>query len=364
MRFMKRPRPTGVAGFFLAALLVSSAWASVSPPPQPGTLNYIEGRAFEGGQPFNGNSVGIIELTAGESLSTEEGKVEILLTPGIFFRLDDRSSMRMISPGLADTVLQLQNGRAMVDVASILPENNVRINECGASTQLLKVGLYDFDASRGLIRVFDGKALVQAGSKQIEVGGGHQLDLNMIGKLKTRRFDKNTYTDDFYRWSSLRSSYLAEANVDAARNYAGGGLIPAGNWCGSGWYWNQGFDAYTFIPGDGVYYDPFGWGFLFAVARLRCALLGLRMGPLRIRWLRIRPLWIRCLWPSPLRTRLPSAIWSPGSRLATWRARTHFRCRRWSIWRRAQPRRRFRWWIQRWRIPRRWWVWRRTPLDE
>jgi len=261
MRFMKRPRPTGVAGFFLAALLVSSAWASVSPPPQPGTLNYIEGRAFEGGQPLNGNSVGIIELTAGESLSTEEGKVEILLTPGIFFRLDDRSSMRMISPGLADTVLQLQNGRAMVDVASILPENNVRINECGASTQLLKVGLYDFDASRGLIRVFDGKALVQAGSKQIEVGGGHQLDLNMIGKLKTRRFDKNTYTDDFYRWSSLRSSYLAEANVDAARNYAGGGLIPAGNWCGSGWYWNQGFDAYTFIPGDGVYYDPFGWGF-------------------------------------------------------------------------------------------------------
>ena len=26
--------------------------------------------------------------------------------------------------------------------------------------------------------------------------------------------------DDFYRWASLRSSYLAEANVDQARRYA------------------------------------------------------------------------------------------------------------------------------------------------
>jgi len=42
----------------------------------------------------------------------------------------------------------LQKGRAMVEVADIHPENNVRVTEGGASAQLLKAGLYDFDADR------------------------------------------------------------------------------------------------------------------------------------------------------------------------------------------------------------------------
>ena len=78
--------------------------------------------------------------------------------------------------------------------------------------------------------------------------------------LKPRKFDKNAYTDDFYRWASLRSSYLAEANVDAARRY-GGEAGWYGGWYGEGWYWDPWFGAYTFIPGDGIFFDPFGWGF-------------------------------------------------------------------------------------------------------
>src|ERR1039458_1435737 len=138
---------------------------------------------------------------------------------GIFFRVDDNSSVRMISPGLADTVVALQKGRAMVEVADIRPENNVRVTEGGASAQLLKAGLYDFDADRGVIRVFDGKASVQTMGRLIEVNSGRQVILNATGKPKARKFDKKAYADDFYRWGSLRSSYLAEANVDAARAY-------------------------------------------------------------------------------------------------------------------------------------------------
>ena len=60
-----------------------------------------------------------------------------------------------------------------------------------------------------------------------------------------------------YRFSSLRSQYLAEANGDAARLYAGGGP----GWYGAGWYWDPWFTAYTWIPGNGYFYSPFGWGF-------------------------------------------------------------------------------------------------------
>ena len=58
-----------------------------------------------------------------------------------------------------------------------------------------------------------------------------------------------------YRWSSLRSSYTAEANVDRAQTYTMGG------WYAPGWDWDPYFSCYTFIPGDGIFYSPFGWGF-------------------------------------------------------------------------------------------------------
>jgi hypothetical protein len=261
---MKRSRLKPVTGIFLAALLSSPVWGSI--PPQPGTINYIEGQAAIGAQALTEKSVGSAKLEAGQSLSTENGRAEILLTPGIFLRVGDHSSLEMNSPGLADTIMTLEKGRAIVEVADIHPENNVRISEDGSSTQLKKAGLYEFDADRDVVRVFDGKATVQVADKQIEVKGGHELTLNAAGELKERGFDKKASMDDFYRWASLRSSYLAEANVDQAQRYAAAPGFAAGGWYangwyGNGWYWDPWFSAYTFIPGDGIFYDPFGWGF-------------------------------------------------------------------------------------------------------
>jgi len=259
---MKRSQFALLGGFLLA---VSSARATVpaqpSVPAQPGTINYIEGNASMGGQALGQTSVGSATLAAGQLVSTRNGKVEILLTPGIFFRLGNNSSAEMVSPGLADTVLTLQKGRALVEVDQILPANNVRINEGSASTQLKKVGLYDFDADRGQLRVFDGEAQVHVGDQQIKVKGGHELAFNATGKLKAQDFDKKASEDDFYRWSSLRSSYISEANVDTARLYVGAGGFYGPGWFGNGWYWDPYFSAYTFIPGDGVFFSPFGWGY-------------------------------------------------------------------------------------------------------
>jgi hypothetical protein len=244
-----------------AVLLSSPAWASI--PPQPGVLNYVEGQAAIGGQVLGQSSVGSVKLSAGESLATQNGKAELLLTPGVFLRIAENSEIQMVSPDLANTVLTLQRGRALVEVDRIYTANNVRINENGASVQLTKPGLYDFDADHGQVRVFDGKAEAQVGGRTISLNKGHELTLNQP-KLKARGFDQKAYQDEFFRWASLRSSYLAEANVDAARQYASTSPYPgyyAGGWYGTGWYWDPWFSAYTFIPGDGIFYSPFGWGF-------------------------------------------------------------------------------------------------------
>jgi len=99
--------------------------------------------------------------------------------------------------------------------------------------------------------------MVQEGDQQVKVKGGHEVNVANAGQLKSSKFDQAGYAQsDLYRFSNLRSQYLAEANVDAAGAYVGGL-----GWYGAGWYWDPFFTAYTWIPGDGIFYSPFGWGF-------------------------------------------------------------------------------------------------------
>ena len=238
----------------------------------------MEGSAAIGTQTLASNSVGSVNLQAGQTLETQSGKAEVLLTPGVFLRLDENSSVKMISPSITDTQLAIASGNAMIEVAEIHPENDIRISEDGATTRLLKTGLYGFDAAQDQVRVFEGKAMVQDGDHQITVKSGHQLTLNTSTKLKAQKFDKKEYEQsDLYRWSSLRSSYLSEANRDAARIYVANGWYGPG-WIGAGWYWDPWYSAYTFLPGNGIFYSPFGWGFYSPLVAYRTGFYGGGLG--------------------------------------------------------------------------------------
>src|SRR5579864_5598819 len=248
---------------FLAVILCAPAWAETANAKAavPGTLNYVEGQVSIGNQALNSKSIGNAELQPGESLVTEKGKAEVLLTPGVFLRIGNNSSVKMISCSLTDTEVEVDRGHAMVEVAEIHPENSIRVDDAGTTTQLLKTGLYDFNQNQRELRVFDGKAFVESGHEHVDVKGSREITLASNDLSKARKFDKKSYEEgDLYRWSSLRSGYLAEANVDAAGMYAVNGW-GGPSWLGADWYWDPWFDAFTFIPGDGVFYSPFGWGF-------------------------------------------------------------------------------------------------------
>ena len=75
--------------------------------------------------------MGSIELGTGQSLTTNTGKAEVLLTPGVFLRVGENSSVTMISPSLTRTELRVEKGQATAEVAEIRPENNLRIAQDG-----------------------------------------------------------------------------------------------------------------------------------------------------------------------------------------------------------------------------------------
>jgi FecR protein len=262
---MQPPILKAIARLSMSTILCSAALAADASAKSavPGTLNYVEGQASIGTEALDSKSIGSAQLQTGESLTTGNGKAEVLLTPGVFLRVGSDSSVKMISPGLTNTDISLDHGHAMVEVAEIHSENDIRISAGGTTTELLKTGLYDFDLRQSELRVYDGKADVMENGQHTTVKGGHEVSLIVNATLKPQKFDKKQYEEgDLYRWSSLRSAYLAEANVNAAGIYAENGWGPWGpGWWGADWYWDPWFGAYTFIPGDSIFYSPFGWGF-------------------------------------------------------------------------------------------------------
>jgi hypothetical protein len=194
-------------------------------------------------------------MEPGEVLSTQTGKAEVLLTPGVFLRLDDNSAVKMISPDLTRTQVEVLKGRAAVEVDQIFPQNDLEIADGGVSTQIVKPGFYEFNANQPAALVFQGKAVVNEGDgKYKEIKDHHEMTLGANAREKSLSFDTRDAQDQFYSWSSLRSQYLSEANGQIAGQYAG---VSGFN---SGWYWNPYMSDYTFI-GMGPYWSPFGFGF-------------------------------------------------------------------------------------------------------
>jgi FecR protein len=227
---------------FLAAVLSLPAWASNTDTNSalPGTLNYVEGQAQFNGTSLNSKSVGQSTLEVGQTLKTQDGKAELLLTPGVFLRSGENTSVKMIADSLTNTELDLVKGHAMVEVTLLYKQNDIRIQEGNAIARLIKTGLYDFDLNHNQIRVLNGEAIVKEGDREITLKGNHEISLTENAPRKTSHFDKKAYqNNDLYAWNSLRSTYLAEANIGSdqwaiANGWYGWGWGP--DWWGPGWW--------------------------------------------------------------------------------------------------------------------------------
>ncbi len=250
-----------LAGFFVA-VVCAMPQATIS--ARPGAINYIDGQAYLNGQPIAQKNIGKRLLDANETLSTDSGKAEMLLTPGVFLRIGDNSAVRMISPSLTHTQVEVVRGEAMVEVAELLKENEIELVNHGGSITLLRVGLYRINASDpASVAVIDGKANVMLGDQKLELGRGHETLLT--SSLKSEKFDRKQ-EDDLYAWSNIRAEYVAGTSYASARSAMSSGFSSwnsygYGGGYGPGWMYNSGFNSWGYLPGAGYAYSPFGWGF-------------------------------------------------------------------------------------------------------
>src|SRR5260370_23114050 len=240
----------------IALLAAGSAYGEYGISADSGVVQYVQGRAL-----LNDNAVDpkfgqFPEIKENQIFRTEEARAEILLTPGVFLRLSENSSIRMVSNRLTDTRVEVLEGSAMVECNELLKDqakdNAITLLYKGNTMLLVKHGLYRLDTDPARFRVYDGEAIVKGESGQLTLRGGKQTSLG--GVLMAENFDKKL-TDELYLWSSQRSGYLAKANVSSAI-----GLRNTGYSRGfSGWQWNSLFGLYTWVPYQGGFYSPFGF---------------------------------------------------------------------------------------------------------
>jgi hypothetical protein len=222
----------------------------------PGTINYVEGQATLNGQPLMPGETSNTVVQPNQAIDTQAGYVEVLLTPGAFLRIGNNSEVVIPALGLANIQVQVVRGSAMIEAADLVKDTVMQVSMNGATVQIEKRGLYQFDANQQLVRVLDGKAKVLEASRVKSVDKGDQVVLTSAN-LKTHGFDKQfAEADPLYVWSKARSEAESQANVAVASN-----IGAYGGWYGPGWYWDPFWAEYAYLPGTGFLYSPFGWGF-------------------------------------------------------------------------------------------------------
>src|ERR1041385_381178 len=81
-----------------------------------GLLNKVEGTVKLDGKQAEPKFGEFPEMKLGQTLTTEDGRVEVLLTPGTYMRVNENSSFEMVNNKLADTRVKILSGTVLLEV--------------------------------------------------------------------------------------------------------------------------------------------------------------------------------------------------------------------------------------------------------
>lgn len=272
-----------VMGIAVAAVVLGSGWVGFGQtaamgagqaPASVATVRYVDGWVMLNGHPLVPGESATEIVKPGEFVQTGDGKVEIQLIPGVRLRLDDRSAAMMVTTDAKRIEVEVERGRAQVEVDRIEKENYILIDQKDGGTQLLKPGLYEFDANKNMMRVFEGEAAVFGGTGSAAVVGERSVTVKEGREIavtttlgKAVEFDRDTVVakDGLYQWGGERAQESGGEGGGGA-DYAGSGepgyspnVYP---------YYTYGWPGYGFYPygyGYGYYgpvvYSGFGFGY-------------------------------------------------------------------------------------------------------
>jgi hypothetical protein len=224
----------------LAALFSFAACANAQTviSTHSGVVHYFEGAVFLGGHPLENRLGKFANMADGSELRTEQGRAEVLLTPGVVLRLDQNSALRMLSNSLDDTRVELLAGSATIDAGEPVPGTSLTVLENKSEIRLSQAGLYRLDLSPARLSVREGEAQVtlSGAANPVSIERGMNLPLTEDALALGSAPATDEARDGLDNWSKGREDSVSADNQIAANiqdpanvdTTAGAGLYPAG----------------------------------------------------------------------------------------------------------------------------------------
>jgi hypothetical protein len=208
------------------------------------------------------------QMRRGDLLSTEAGAfAEVLLNPGTYLRLNEKSTIRAIDTSLTSIEFELVSGSAILEAGEIDKRIPVRIRTANGTFFVKREGLIRFDLLAGATQVAVRQGEVRMGTlEQVLENEGPKIGRGKMALIKGQsvstpelasalsKVDRDAF-DNFDVWSFNRARALVNANNSAL------GLSRSENSLASGWFFDPFSGSYTFIPRNSLFFSPYGFGF-------------------------------------------------------------------------------------------------------
>jgi hypothetical protein len=181
-----------------------------------GVIYFFEGTVYLGDQALERYPGKFPCVPQGAELRTADGRAEVLLTPGVFLRMGERSAIRMVANDLTDTQVELQTGSAIVDSGEPNANTSVTLIYKDWKVHFVQKGSYRVDSDPPRLRVIQGEAEVSAGSagQPISVEPGMSLPFASVLVPERSSWEHGDALSD---WASGRGESISADNAITAQ---------------------------------------------------------------------------------------------------------------------------------------------------
>ncbi len=255
--------PSGWGGEAIAQHLIST---------KAGFVNRAEGRVeierYGSVDEERGRASTGTQMRNGDRLSTQaDGLAEVLLNPGTYLRLSPRTQIRAVETNLSSIHFELVRGSIILEVGEVGKTSPIQLDTPQGPLTIQRDGLHRIEAKGGVTRIavrqgdlWIGQPADVLRKQGTRIGRGKLATLQPgTSAPLLARLDKDQ-ADDFDRWSFSRAQTLVTANNIALRDSQSlTSLSP-------GWFFNPLTGGYTFIPRNGLFFSPYGFGFFNSFA--------------------------------------------------------------------------------------------------
>jgi hypothetical protein len=180
-----------------------------------GIVHFWEGAVYLGDHLLESHPGKFPSVPLGVELGTARGRAEVLLTPGVFIRIGENSTIRMIGNELSDTRVELLAGSAVMDSSEANSGTSVRLIYRNWSVRLLEQGVYRIDSDPPRLWVLQGKADVSADTHEGTLSVAQGMNVEFARVLVPERSVGQPH-DALSSWVEGRQQSISADNVIAA----------------------------------------------------------------------------------------------------------------------------------------------------